>query len=88
MDDNSGRARTCGGRPDHRASGTREGHGGFRLAKSNWALGLAAWPQLTFAPRPVKHCRQRKSQRPCGLLHRASGLLCTRQDSNLQPSDP
>ncbi|MFF9075234.1 tyrosine-type recombinase/integrase [Streptomyces sp. NPDC014735] len=36
----------------------------------------------------VKRRRQGKSQRPCGLLHRASGLLCTRQDSNLQPSDP
>ncbi|WP_403551789.1 tyrosine-type recombinase/integrase [Streptomyces iakyrus] len=36
----------------------------------------------------VKHCGRDKSQRPCGSLHRASGLLCTRQDSNLQPSDP
>ncbi|MET7714008.1 tyrosine-type recombinase/integrase [Streptomyces sp. NPDC005407] len=36
----------------------------------------------------VNHHRQRKSQRPCRSLDRASGLLCTRQDSNLQPSDP
>lgn len=27
-------------------------------------------------------------ERPSGFLLRASGLLCTRQDSNLQPSDP
>ncbi|WP_251076800.1 site-specific integrase [Streptomyces benahoarensis] len=32
----------------------------------------------------VKH----KRQRPCRLLDRASRLLCARQDSNLQPSDP
>ncbi|WP_335932536.1 tyrosine-type recombinase/integrase [Streptomyces sp. PTD5-9] len=36
----------------------------------------------------VKRCHQGKSQRPCGSLHRASGLLGTQQDSNLQPSDP
>ncbi|GEC08750.1 hypothetical protein SSP24_64050 [Streptomyces spinoverrucosus] len=32
--------------------------------------------------------RSDKSRRPCGSLHRASDMLRTRKDSNLQPSDP
>ncbi|KAB1977849.1 hypothetical protein F8144_40860 [Streptomyces triticiradicis] len=55
---------------------------------------IRSMPRFTGAADPLpnpaadRHPRRHKSQRPRGSLHGASGVLCTRQDSNLQPSDP
>ncbi|PJN32476.1 hypothetical protein CG747_42465 [Streptomyces sp. CB02959] len=50
-------------------------------------------PPVGHPPRPsdaaaVNHRRQHIRQRPRRFLDGASDLLCARQDSNLQPSDP
>ena len=36
----------------------------------------------------VKRCCHAQRKRPSRSIERASCMLCTRQDSNLQPSDP